>query len=186
MASQQENASMTNRLKLLPLSVDQLTTLGEIVALHGYIAHELAKTVVWLTVPRGNTGNLDVIKYKSLRADTEVWKTFALEHLTQPQLAPDVCSLSDRLLKNIRDRNDFVHAVFQEQLSDGGYVGGPYSMGSFGSPVAVRQGPTQDAKPAHELALVRDEAEAIAKDLTNLNWTIIGPHLPPLFSSGAE
>jgi hypothetical protein len=169
---------MPAQTKLLPLSDDQLRTLGELVALHGFIEHELVKSVIFINVAHGNTGDQDVIKHKSLSADAQAWERYAREKLIQQNLLPVVSSIVTRLVQNIRDRNDFVHAVFQEKLGDG-YPTGPYDIGSFGPPVAVRQGRKQEAKQLHDLPIVCNMARQIANELVSLNRAIILPHLPP-------
>ena len=143
--------------------------LGEVVALHGYISEQLESSTLILAKDFASEDICDpkIVEHRQTSADVKNWKEYFLQKISGGATAFLACRLASRMLVNLQDRNDFVHAVYLETPSE-------IANGATGKlAVAWRLGRSQKPRTGRELQAIRNEAERIACELRDLNQKVV-------------
>lgn len=154
---------------LLLISDADLQTLGEIVGLHGYIAIHLEALGGFMALLAKKSA-ARTVKHGSMHEDVRHWAKAARELMAgDAEVLAIVADVERRLGPNLKDRSDFVHAVFAAQRPDGVREVGTAELGGNAPVVAQRLGRQQVSRATEDLEAIRAEADAIAHQLRRLH-----------------
>lgn len=141
---------MTESTLYLVLTRDEHAMLGELVEIMGLIESVLI----------ASTERVDPVASKKIRNATaggqgQLWANALAGRVTDPQIAATVTQAERELKQLAEDRNDFIHALFENDYVERGYMEPGIQTTS------ATRSKTGVTRPTTDLERIRSRAEAV-------------------------
>lgn len=146
-----------NSARPLVLTKDQHALLGELVEIIGLNEHMLAQSAA-----RFDPAAAASIRKAPGGLQGDIWAGAIKSRLREPELAARVAAAKQEIEDVAEERNDFIHALFEGDYVEAGYVEPGYQTTS-----AIRS-KTGKARPVSDLITIRDRAAKLSCQIAQI------------------